>query len=891
MSMKISDLTSKIKANDPSPYILLTKRWREIVLSKKKSAEIDEEDWKPLFYRKSPAAGIDWGEMLDVAKNNKGQTIVTNEKKSIKDNWDLILQPHIEDIINTSVESDQIRKIKDLRKIIDDLIKKGGGRERPTAINRMLTTFFPDLFVTIPQYNKLQEFINILRKSIEGGDSITPSDNWIDDSHRVRVFLNRELGDPDLSIAAWRYYDYLKENSEVVETAPPPKTNTKAYWLLGYSFGGNESQLNRFLDESIWEGVFTDQTANQFLKAKQIKDGDIIALKACFVKNSTTNPVVCIRLKAIGYVQGVRSAFKDENNWEHLIFNVKYIDSTPIDFDGNQFGKYRQTIHECDNEEIVKYINMVLGGMKTNNEYDKYATLLKANHNLILTGAPGTGKTYLAKQIAKAMGAEYKLVQFHPSYDYTDFVEGLRPVGENQAIGFERKDGVFKDFCKAALKRSAIEPAQALQEFKDDLEVAPISIPCFKNSKKYITIKLNEKGEMRVFPQRCKSPEGYRCSEKDVLDYIISGVYDKGHDTYQPSVGEYIKEKYLEKVDYQFIATILNNDTYKKNLFDEVYFEIAKDIIDGNIKLTTKDAKGGDGKYTYIVSDDGKIIVTNLDNSSRTGDKKGTPIDKIYYLVEYYLRNPSEWANESKDNFNKIIANSPLEGKAVDYYVWAIVREMIKRVCNRHPRPFVFIIDEINRGEISKIFGELFYSMDDGYRGEVGKVCTQYQNLVAKDDLFYDGFYIPNNVYIIGTMNDIDRSIESMDFAMRRRFAWKEITAKSRQGMLDEIDAWGNYGMPDSRTIAEIKARMDNLNDCIVDEYKAEILSHKEKIGLTKAYQIGASYFLKYAKYNDFNALWENHLEGLLYEYLRGSTNVEIKIERLKEAYNDTTIH
>lgn len=162
---------------------------------------------------------------------------------------------------------------------------------------------------------------------------------------------------------------------------------------------------------------------------------------------------------------------------------------------------------------------------------------------------------------------------------------------------------------------------------------------------------------------------------------------------------------------------------------------------------------------------------------------------------------------------------------------------------------------------------------------------------MAKDDLFYDGFYIPKNVYIIGTMNDIDRSIESMDFAMRRRFAWKEITAKSRQCMLDEIDAWGNYGMPDSRTIAEIKTRMDNLNNCIVDEYKAEILSHKEKIGLTKAYQIGASYFLKYAKYNDFNALWENHLEGLLYEYLRGSTNVEIKIERLKEAYNDTTIH
>ena len=193
--------------------------------------------------------------------------------------------------------------------------------------------------------------------------------------------------------------------------------------------------------------------------------------------------------------------------------------------------------------------------------------------------------------------------------------------------------------------------------------------------------------------------------------------------------------------------------------------------------------------------------------------------------------------------------------------------------------------------EISKIFGELFYAVDPGYRGKKGCVTTQYQNLVPKDDAFANGFYIPENVYIIGTMNDIDRSVESMDFAMRRRFAWTEITAESRQSMLDEDEAWGDFGKPSLEVIREIKTRMNNLNACIIDKYEEEKLTAKEKTYLTKAYQIGASYFLKYAMYNDFDELWDNHIKGLLYEYLRGSTNIDVKMARLRKAYNDTTQH
>ena len=75
-------------------------------------------------------------------------------------------------------------------------------------------------------------------------------------------------------------------------------------------------------------------------------------------------------------------------------------------------------------------------------------------------------------------------------------------------------------------------------------------------------------------------------------------------------------------------------------------------------------------------------------------------------------------------------------------------------------KKFVFIIDEINRGEISKIFwGNSFFSIDPGYRGRDGEVSTQYANLHESDDKFY----IPENVYIIGTMNDIDRSVDTFD--------------------------------------------------------------------------------------------------------------------------------
>ena len=177
-------------------------------------------------------------------------------------------------------------------------------------------------------------------------------------------------------------------------------------------------------------------------------------------------------------------------------------------------------------------------------------------------------------------------------------------------------------------------------------------------------------------------------------------------------------------------------------------------------------------------------------------------------------------------------------------------------------KKYIFIIDEINRGEISKIFGELFFAIDPGYRGKSGEISTQYANMHSNPD---DKFYIPENVYIIGTMNDIDRSVDNFDFAMRRRFRFVEIKADARLEMLASLE---NEEME-----AEAIKRMTALNKAI-----AEIED------LNENYQIGASYFLK-LKTLDFDQLWTDYLHPLLQEYIQGMYDEKGIMTKFERAY------
>ena len=401
--------------------------------------------------------------------------------------------------------------------------------------------------------------------------------------------------------------------------------------------------------------------------------------------------------------------------------------------------------------------------------YQKYIDLLKESKNLVLTGAPGTGKTFMTQAIAREMGCskdEMCFVQFHPSYDYTDFVEGLRPIMMSEGqMGFERKDGIFKEFCKKAIK-NLIDSAKSIENLSKELS--------------------------------------------------------------------------WENKLQQFIDDSIDNDT-KFKLSNGSEFTI--DEIKGRNIIAHNDSN----PKTPLIPINADEIIELLTND--------VPLNIVRDIRTYFNRK----FGTQPDSYAFIITKAIREMK---YKAQVISANKIER------KPFVFIIDEINRGEASKILGELFYAIDPGYRGKKDiRVKTQYQNLVPETDVFSEGFYIPENVFILGTMNDIDRSIESMDFAMRRRFTWKEIKPEDTQSMLDKLEC-----------ASKAKNVMVRLNNEIS---KIE--------GLGPAYQIGPSYFLKLGDNGgNFEKLWNMNIEPLLREYIRGFRKSDEIMEKLRNAYFDT---
>ena len=428
---------------------------------------------------------------------------------------------------------------------------------------------------------------------------------------------------------------------------------------------------------------------------------------------------------------------------------------------------------EAAEENVTEKLEQEFKGYR-----NPYSQMLIESKNIIFRGAPGTGKSHLAKEIAadivsngyydkyELLSPEQKkqveFVQFHPSYDYSDFVEGLRPYVKNDnSIGFERKDGVFMRFVNTARTN-------------------------YENSR-----KSTETIEKEV-------------SAQEAMDSFFSSI-EFGVDTFKTINGN------------EFTITDVTDD--------HIYLSIPGNAIVNKLTLNIDELR--------------KML------------ESGQRFDKRRDVTEFFGKKFST------------------QGYSYDYILFKEITAKKKKSSKSTARPeelkkYIFIIDEINRGEISKIFGELFFSIDPGYRGESGAVSTQYTNMHDDPD---KKFFIPDNVYIIGTMNDIDRSVDTFDFAMRRRFRFIELKANDMVDMLADLD---------DEIREEAINRMANLNKAIA-----------ETEDLNENYQIGAAYFLKLKKLS-FEQLWTDYLEPLLLDYVQGMYNEKEIMSRFKAAYNNT---
>lgn len=359
----------------------------------------------------------------------------------------------------------------------------------------------------------------------------------------------------------------------------------------------------------------------------------------------------------------------------------------------------------------------------TVNWYDSIAERLKRHKNIILYGAPGTGKTYSIPEIAVRLCdntncSEYTrenlmkrydqlkqekriaFTTFHQSMDYEDWIEGLKPVCENNQVTYDIEKGIFKQLCEEA-ERPIVKDKHI--GIADDAVVWKVSL-CGTGDNP-VRKECMENGHIRI-----------------------------GWDDYGPIISE--------ETDWS-----IYNGEGKRILSAFVYDMKIGDVIMSCYSNQTIDAIGiVTGEYEF-------------DDSY--------PDYKRVRKVNWILKGLNENILDLNDGKTMTLGTV--------YRLNAITLDKVKLLLEKYEKPstmvnnnqpYVMVIDELNRGNVSKIFGELITLLEaDKRKGQKNaeSVILPYSK---------KQFMIPNNVFIIATMNTADRSLGTLDYAIRRRFAF-----------------------------------------------------------------------------------------------------------------------
>ena len=376
-------------------------------------------------------------------------------------------------------------------------------------------------------------------------------------------------------------------------------------------------------------------------------------------------------------------------------------------------------------EELKKKMTTDTNNSSKGTWYDDVVRTWERRKNVVLYGAPGTGKTYDVPELAVRlcdpafMAAEpsreeivsrynqlkmekrIAFTTFHQSLDYEDWIEGLRPVvNENSQVTYEIESGIFKKLCEEAerpvVKDKQVGIADNAVVWKVSLAGTgdnPVRSDCMKNS--YIRIGW----------------DGYGPVISDETDW---SVYN--------GEGKQILDAYINKMKVGDIVM----SCYSSQTIDAI------GVVVGDYEF---EDKFPNYKRVRRVN----WLVKNInENIVEMNDGKTMTLGTVYRLNSITL-----------DNVKSILEKYDTSSKMEE-----------------NDKAYVMVIDELNRGNVSKVFGELITLLEaDKRKGRINaeSVVLPYSK---------KGFHIPNNVYLIATMNTADRSLGSLDYAIRRRFAF-----------------------------------------------------------------------------------------------------------------------
>lgn len=534
--------------------------------------------------------------------------------------------------------------------------------------------------------------------------------------------------------------------------------NAPAYYCVGFHYYGNEetSQLSRFIENGIWENGYDNKYSNI---VNNVPVGALLAAKTTYTMTENNKTISVLKVYNIGKVI--------TNPKNGKLLEVEWTENfSPIEIKGG--GAYRSTISQVHNENNIqsifynKTINQVLF------PEEEIMSL-----NQILYGPPGTGKTYKTKKLAieiiegisysenqrEEILTQYKeyiktgqivFTTFHQSMSYEDFIEGIKPVlnqDEEADLKYEIQDGIFKRICKEAQESGKIT-------LEDNPELT--NTEKFNTAWGYLIEHIQEKLENN------EEPRFTTLTKKEIK---VVGITDKGNLSIKPAGGS--------ELDY-----IVSYNRIEKLFY---HFEDLSQI------------KNIDKEFRKVI-----------------GGSNST----AYWSVLNYLK---QWIYENESSLNE--------------------NETIQKNENKK---YVLIIDEINRGNISSIFGELITLIEPDKRAG--------ENEVIQVELPYSKkpFSVPKNIYIIGTMNTADRSVEALDTALRRRFSFEEIVPNPQ--LLNEQVAYNEVDL--EKMLSVINQRIELLID--------------------KDHQIGHSYFFGIEKIEDLIEVFRNKILPLLEEYFYG---------------------